>query len=263
MPYSLLPIAPPLGLPAAIVVALTAAYLGLASPILGRRIYRGLAAGRDTDPTALVIYYRRNVVRKWLWTAPVVLAFIVWPGLRPAQLGLSWPHGALLAVSLIYVAILALGLVGSAVVMRRRVHDGRTVVGLRRLRSMAPRTRTERAWMLAAFASASIVEELVVRGLLLAAGLAAGLPALAVILITSALFGLAHAYQGTGGVILTGVLGLLFAGLVLLTGSLLLPIILHAAVSLRALIVLRAAGAVSAAPAPSSVPAVEESFPAS
>lgn len=257
MPDSALPIAPPLGLPATIVVVLTAAYLGLVSPVLGRRIHRRLAGKRATDASALATYYRRNVVRKWLWAMPVVLAFIVWPGLRPAHLGLSWPGGSLLAWSLLYVAVVALGLAGSAVVMSRRVHNGRRVVGLRRLVAMAPRTRADQVWQLAAFVSASVVEEVVVRGLLLAAGLAAGLPVLTVLLITSALFGLAHAYQGTGGVLLTGLLGLLFAYLVLVTGSLFLPIGLHLVVSLRAFVVLRAAGAATA------VPAVDDSFPTS
>ena len=49
------------------------------------------------------------------------------------RLAASWPRGAQLAVSLAYVAVMTVGLVGSAATMSRRVHDGQTVPGLRLL----------------------------------------------------------------------------------------------------------------------------------
>jgi membrane protease YdiL (CAAX protease family) len=50
-------------------------------------------------------------------------------------------------------------------------------------------------------------------------------------------FGLAHAYQGIAGIVTTGVLGGVMAGLYLGTGSLLLPVLLHTLIDLRFLLV--------------------------
>ncbi len=61
------------------------------------------------------------------------------------------------------------------------------------------------------------------------------------VVVAAVAFGAAHAYQGAAGVLLTGVLGGVFAALYLQTGSLLLPVLLHAAVDLRFLLVPTAA----------------------
>jgi membrane protease YdiL (CAAX protease family) len=51
------------------------------------------------------------------------------------------------------------------------------------------------------------------------------------------LFGLAHAGQGVKGVLATAAMGLLFGWLYVASGTLLLPMVLHALVDLRALAV--------------------------
>jgi membrane protease YdiL (CAAX protease family) len=56
-----------------------------------------------------------------------------------------------------------------------------------------------------------------------------------IILITSAVFGLAHLYQGLRGVVLTGLVGAAFASMTLTTGSLVPAIAVHAMVDLRIL----------------------------
>jgi membrane protease YdiL (CAAX protease family) len=55
--------------------------------------------------------------------------------------------------------------------------------------------------------------------------------------VAAVAFGLAHAYQGLTGILTTGVLGGVLAGVYLSTGSLLLPVLLHAAIDLRFLLV--------------------------
>jgi membrane protease YdiL (CAAX protease family) len=57
------------------------------------------------------------------------------------------------------------------------------------------------------------------------------------VVVAGVAFGLAHAYQGVGGVLSTGVLGAVLAALYLGTGSLLLPVVLHAVIDLRFLLV--------------------------
>lgn len=75
------------------VVLAVVAYLAVVAPLQGRRAFRRLRAARPTDPGALVALFRRNVSRKIGWLLPVALALRVVPGLRPAHLGLAWPHG--------------------------------------------------------------------------------------------------------------------------------------------------------------------------
>ena len=54
-----------------------------------------------------------------------------------------------------------------------------------------------------------------------------GMPIYFVILISTVIFGISHAYQGISGVIGTGILAVLFMCLFFVTNSLLLPILLH------------------------------------
>jgi membrane protease YdiL (CAAX protease family) len=55
-------------------------------------------------------------------------------------------------------------------------------------------------------------------------------------------FGIDHGYQGWSGVLLTGVLALIFTALFVLSGSLWLPMAVHALLDLRILVLLRGAG---------------------
>lgn len=52
-------------------------------------------------------------------------------------------------------------------------------------------------------------------------------------IITSIVFGLAHAYQGWKGILITGVMGFAFARLYIAYESLWIPIILHIIIDLR------------------------------
>ncbi len=100
--------------------------------------------------------------------------------------------------------------------------------------ALLPATAREKyLWTALAF-SAGICEEIVFRGWLLPTlqGIFA-LGGMALILIASALFGLAHAYQRITGMLLTALAGVLFCVLYIKTGSLLVPILLHILVDLR------------------------------
>jgi membrane protease YdiL (CAAX protease family) len=77
--------------------------------------------------------------------------------------------------------------------------------------------------------TAGVCEEILFRGYLMAFLLPLGGLGVAVF-VSSFLFGLAHAYQGVRGTVTSGVLGALMAGMYVLTGSLLAPILVHAMV---------------------------------
>ena len=59
------------------------------------------------------------------------------------------------------------------------------------------------------------------------------MPLPAAVVVAALLFGMAHAYQGSRGVLQTGLVGLGLAVLYVLSGSLWLPMALHAFVDLN------------------------------
>lgn len=74
----------------------------------------------------------------------------------------------------------------------------------------------------------AIGEELLFRAALLGATpLVSGVPTLAILLVSSLLFGLAHAVQGRAGVVVASVLGLGLGSAYLVTGNLLVVVIAH------------------------------------
>lgn len=96
---------------------------------------------------------------------------------------------------------------------------------------MLPHTRSELYWFLALALTAGFCEEFVFRGFLIWAfhpmtGLwgAAGVSVIA--------FAAAHAYQGTGGIVKTGLMGAALTALVLIFGSLWPAIAIHALIDI-------------------------------
>jgi membrane protease YdiL (CAAX protease family) len=53
------------------------------------------------------------------------------------------------------------------------------------------------------------------------------------VITAAVLFGLVHYYQGLPGILVTGFLGLVLCGLYVATGTLLVPIVVHALIDLR------------------------------
>jgi len=99
---------------------------------------------------------------------------------------------------------------------------------------MLPTNAMERARFALVALSAGICEEAVFRGwLMYALHDQAKLAGWALILASAGLFGVAHAYQGISGIIVTGMLGFIFCGLYVGSGTLFWPIALHALIDLR------------------------------
>lgn len=109
-----------------------------------------------------------------------------------------------------------------------------------------PRTAEERGWFAAVSVSAGVCEEILFRGFLIHYFQSApfGLSLSLALLLSCVFFGTAHLYQGIAGVIQTALLGFAFGFLFLVTGTLVLPIFLHAATDLRLLLILPKSAAV-------------------
>jgi uncharacterized protein len=107
-----------------------------------------------------------------------------------------------------------------------RVRD-EVMAQLEGLRPLLPHTRAELVRFIFLCVTAGICEEVLFRGYLLWY-LSCLVPIVAACLAGAALFGMAHAYQGSGGVLRTGAVGAGLMLLYLLSGSLWLPMLLHA-----------------------------------
>ena len=82
--------------------------------------------------------------------------------------------------------------------------------------------------------TAGVCEEFIYRGFAIAALSKAGLPLWLVVILSSLLFGLAHAYQGRSGIVSTGIFGVLLAIGRLWLGNLVPVMMWHAGLDLAA-----------------------------
>lgn len=136
-------------------------------------------------------------------------------------------------------AALALGILGFGTWQRLAVaRDDDTEVKnavlaqLESLKPLLPQTRRQLAHFSMVALTAGICEELLFRGFLIWY-LAQLVPTPLALLLAAALFGMAHAYQGTRGVLQTGLVGVGLVILYLLSGSLWIPMLVHAFIDLN------------------------------
>jgi membrane protease YdiL (CAAX protease family) len=238
--------------PAQLAAVAIAGYLVVGEPFVGHALHRRFEGRLGTDPAARRSLYRRLLVLEW---GLALIALVVWlsaPGVTAGQVGLSWPQrwpGVLTSVA----CLLLLALVTwSTVALRSGALAGPPAPAPVRpgearhaeppgssTVALLPRTPQERRLFAVVGVTAGVCEEWLYRGFFLAlvAAVAPGLPGPVLVLVAALAFGLAHAYQGLAGVITTGVLGGVLAAVYLSSGSLLLPVLLHAVIDLRFLLV--------------------------
>jgi hypothetical protein len=178
--------------------------------------------------------------RLWVWSGTmlilwtlVVAGTAVWLiEARPrAALGLNVPRGWRLWVAIGLVLTLAVATARTVVRIARSRRGKRIKLGHAHVEKLSPHTRDELVWWVALSISAGFCEEFVFRGYLLWAFQAVlgvwGAAALSVVV-----FALAHAYQGARGIVSAGIAGILFTLVVLVLGSLLPAIALHALIDI-------------------------------
>jgi membrane protease YdiL (CAAX protease family) len=238
--------------PAALTAVVVAGYLVVGEPVVGHVLHRRFEGRLDSDPSARRSFYRRLLLLEW---GLAVLALVIWlaaPGVSAGQVGLRWPErwpgpvtGAVVVLVVLFVLVSTRALRGGALLeapdaVRHRPGEPRHARSPQHATlAVLPRTAGERRLFTVVGVTAGVCEEWLYRGFFLAvvAAVAGGLPDAVLVVGAGVAFGLAHAYQGRAGVITTGVLGGVMAALYLSTGSLLLPVLLHAAIDLRFLLV--------------------------
>lgn len=203
--------------------------LVVVQPIYGavsfRRYIESVEAGKTPDRIAL---YRQTLVLEW--TALVVLALAWWLIGRPAvDLGLSMPRGSgfWIGCGLVLLMTVLLTWFWRRVCAMSAQERAEQVDSLGKLVHFMPRPGREYRYFFGLSMTAGVVEEIIYRGFLLWY-LAQFMPTWAAVLLSSVAFGLSHSYQGLSGGIRTGLVGLGFAVLYVISGSIWLPIIGHA-----------------------------------
>lgn len=204
------------------------AVLALVLPVWGRldfqRLERDLRGGNER---ARLRGYRRIMAVEWGLAAVALLGWLgygrSWSGLG---LVLARSGGFWIAVVLTLAACALLvlqwrSIVGSA----EKLTHLREKIG--NLEPMLPVSERDARWFGALSITAGICEEILYRGFLIAY-LEVSTGTVPAVVVSCLVFGFGHAYQGLAGVAKTAVIGGVMAGLYLLSGSLYLPILLHA-----------------------------------
>ena len=223
---------------AAVLATVLVVALVVVQPLVGRRRYGRLVARVRADPGARRRHYLRGIVGEWL-SVGVVAVIGALAGADAASIGLTVgplpPGAATIAVEFVVLSVVGLA-VSTAVVWWGG--PGVLDVARRQVRGfveLLPRTSAERAVFAGLALTAGICEEILYRGFGIAYvhWLLPGASRATVIVTIGAAFGLAHLYQGPRNVVLTGLVGGLFAWVTLATGTLLPVIVVHALVDLR------------------------------
>jgi uncharacterized protein len=207
--------------------------LGVILPWCGRaRMKKLLAMARVSRMERLTLYASTIAFQ---WFAVAVVAWRAWAhGFTASQLGLTIQDRT---------RILVASIVGAATIASLQWLNLRRVgkVPLERrgpLQAIAerilPQSTVELIPYLALAITAGLCEEFIYRGFAMAAFVHVGLPAWEVVLVSSALFGLAHSYQGRGGMVMTLLIGILLGISRLAYGSVVPAIFWHSAVDVVA-----------------------------
>jgi membrane protease YdiL (CAAX protease family) len=211
-------------------------FFAVVLPVIEYRVFfprfrAALAAG---TPGARRNGYRRITAGQWLIAAAGVALFAR-TGRPWTDLGLIIPSGwraaAAIAIAGAFALLLAVQLRSVARLAPEKLAKVRASIAS--LAFLLPHTREERDWFVALSVTAGICEEFLYRGVLIwtlrpSLGLAGA--ALASIL----LFGAGHAYQGPKHGIRATAAGIVMTAIVLLTGSLLPAMLVHASMDLGA-----------------------------
>ena len=207
--------------------------LGVLLPWRGRARMKKLLAMPHVSSMERLVLYASTIAFQWL--AVAVVGWRVWAhGYTALQLGLVFHDQTKLIIA---------GLVGAAIIgglqwlNLRRV--GRIPLESRGpLQAIADRILPQSAVELLPYfglaITAGLCEEFLYRGFAMAALAQAGLSSWLVVLVSSLLFGLAHSYQGRGGIVMTFLVGLVLGVSRLTYNSLVPAIFWHSAVDIVA-----------------------------
>jgi membrane protease YdiL (CAAX protease family) len=208
-------------------------FLGVVVPWRGSIRMKKLLAKPSTSSQERISLYGSTALMQW-----AITAFAFWRararGIAARDLGFGTDE----LVGIVLVALIG-GLLFGALHWRNLQRVARVGGrGAERMRALGvhilPQSSAELIPYCGLAVTAGICEEFLYRGFAYAALTRVGSPIWLVVLGTSILFGLAHLYQGRGGVLGTALLGLLFGSARAVFGSVVPVMVWHSVIDLVA-----------------------------
>ena len=208
-------------------------FLSVVIPWRGYTRLKKLLALPSVDTREKLVLYAVTIAFQWVLVGLVAWRSLV-RGLTLQELGLGSQNWVGTVVAGVFGAILIGGLQWLNLRRIGRM-EGEAPELLRKLaKRLLPVNFLEYLPYSALAITAGFCEEFVYRGFVIAAISRVGLPLGLVVIISSVLFGLAHAYQGRSGILSTGIFGVFLAIGRLSLGSLVPVMMWHAALDLAA-----------------------------
>jgi uncharacterized protein len=192
------------------------------------------AATPSEAPAARRFVYSGTMAVLWLLSAAVIGLWIR-GGRSWSDLGLQcrMSRSMIVAASIVAALVIALAISHSRALFNpEALQKVRAQMRAARVERVVPHTRSEFVMFFFLSLSAGICEELLYRGFLLWY-VRPHLGVVLAIVVSSVAFGLGHAYQGVQGMFATAAVGAILGVLYVVTGSLLLPMIVHALIDLH------------------------------
>jgi membrane protease YdiL (CAAX protease family) len=174
-----------------------------------------------------------TIVGAWAEVPQALAAAQRWAPIAATRAFLASDAGLPVAIA---VGVLVLAGLVLPVVLLRHPLDEAPAIG--DIRALLPRTRGELPYGAGLSLSAGVFEELLFRLGLPALVFAVTGDALVGFLGATLLFGVLHVYQGPLGIVFSTVLGAIFVMLYLVTGSIVVPIVLHVVIDLRSMVLI-------------------------
>lgn len=179
-------------------------------PWRGRQRIRKLMALQSVSGRERIQLYAITILFQWTLAAAIAWrAFVRGFSWRELGIANTWTHSVLL-LTLIGATLIAGGHWANLRRMAASNHSS-----IEQLRAMGarlfPQSSAQTFVYILLAVTAGCCEEFIFRGFVIAALFRAGFSAWMVVLLSSAMFGFAHLYQGKGGSVGTGILGTLFA----------------------------------------------------
>jgi membrane protease YdiL (CAAX protease family) len=207
--------------------------LAVILPWRGRMRMKKLLAMPHVSTEERLVLYASTIAFQWL--AVAVVAWRAWAhGFTPAQLGLTFHDKS----RVVLAAIIGAAAISTLQWLNLRRVGKLAVEARGPLQALAervlPQSVVELLPYLALAFTAGLCEEFLYRGFAVAALAQAGLHTWLVVLSSSVLFGLAHSYQGRGGIVMTFLIGLILGTSRIAYGSLVPAIFWHSAVDVVA-----------------------------
>lgn len=190
-----------------------------------------------------------TVVGAWESIPRALTAAQAWEPVAAVRDFLGTPEGVITAI---VVAVLGLAaLVLPPILARGSSLDDIPAVG--DIRAIIPRSLGELRYGAALSVNAGVTEEVLFRLGMPALVFAVTGDAVVAFIAATVLFGVLHVYQGAPGIVFSTIAGVIFTALYVVSGSILLPIAVHALLDLRSMVLLPVAlGTVGPRPAPTA-----------